>query len=106
MVDINIVYLLIGVLATFRLTNLLWREVGPFKVLVWIRERFGVVHDHLGFPHGYPDTMWGKLFECNWCLSVWVGTAVAIVLLVGGWWLLLPFALSAGSLICVRVAVE
>lgn len=102
--DIDIVYLLVGILATYRLTSLLHREAGPFNMFVWVRERFGIIHDVLGFPHGYPDTMFGKLFECFWCLSVWSGTGVAVVLLLGGWWILLPFALSGGAILCVEAA--
>ena len=98
----NIDYLIVGVLATYRMTSLLQREAGPFDMFVWIRERFGVVHDHLGFPHGYPDTLWGKLFECYWCLSVWVGIVCSVMLLTGLWWMLLPFALSGGAILCVE----
>ena len=104
MKDVTIVYFVIGVLATYRLASLLQREVGPFNMFVWIRERFGIVHDVLGFPHGYPETMWGKLFECFWCLSVWVGTGVTIVMVLGGWWLLMPLALSGGAILCVEAA--
>ncbi len=100
--DISIVYFVVGVLATYRLTSLLQREKGPFKMFVWIRKRFGVIHDHLGFPHGYPETMWGQLFECIMCLSVWVGALVTVVLALGWWWILLPLALSGGALLCVE----
>jgi len=104
MENTNLVYLLVAILATYRLTSLLHRELGPFNMMVWIRKRFGIVHDSEGFPHGYPNTLFGKLFECFMCLSVWVGTMAAIVMLVGGWWLLLPFALSGGAILCVEVA--
>ena len=104
MKDINLVYLIVAILATYRLTSLLHREAGPFKIFVWIRERFGIVHDFLGFPHGYPETMFGKLFECFWCLSVWVGSMTTVVILLGAWWLLLPFALSGGAILCVEAA--
>lgn len=102
MENFNLVYLLVGVLATYRVTSLLQREVGPFKIFVWIRERFGIVHDVLGFPHGYPNTLWGKLFECYWCLSVWVGAMVTVMMALDLWWLLLPVALSGGAILCVE----
>ena len=102
MKDMDIVYLIIGVLATYRVTSLFQGEVGPFDMFVWIRKRFGIVHDHLGFPHGYPDTMFGKLFECFWCLSIWVGTGVSVMLALGLWWLLLPLALSGGAILCAE----
>lgn len=104
MKDASLVYLVVGILATYRLTSLFQREVGPFGMFVWIRKRFGVVHDALGFPHGYPDTMFGKLFECFWCLSVWAGALVALAILLGGWWLMLPLALSGGAILCVEGA--
>jgi hypothetical protein len=85
---------------------LLHREVGPFSVFVWFRERFGIVHDVFGFPHGYPNTMWGKLFECYWCLSVWVGILVTVIVVIDLWWLLLPFALSGGAILCVEGVEE
>jgi hypothetical protein len=100
--DINLVYFVVGVLATYRLTSLLHREVGPFKMMAWIRARFGVLNDYDGYPHGYPETMWGKLFECFWCLSVWVATGVTLVIALGGWWILLPLALSGGAILCVE----
>ena len=100
--DMSLVYFVVGVLATYRLTSLLYREKGPFDMFVWIRKRFGVIHDHLGFPHGYPETMWGKLFECTMCLSVWVGAGVTVVMMLGGWWVLLPLALSGGAILCVE----
>lgn len=102
MLDISLVHLILGVLATYRLTSLFHREVGPFKMFVWIRERFGIVHDYLGFPHGYPETMWGKLFECYWCLSVWCGIFVAVIIALGGCWFLLPLSLSGGAILCVE----
>jgi len=102
MENTSLVYLLIAILATYRLTSLLHREVGPFELMTRIRKRFGIVHDFDGFPHGYPDTMFGKLFECSWCLSVWSGGIVTVVMLLGGWWLLLPLALSGGAILCVE----
>lgn len=101
----NILEFIIALLATYRITSLLQREVGPWELCTRIRKLFGVVHDTLGHPHGYPDTLFGKLFECFWCLSVWVAAGVsAVVWLNGGAWVLLPFALSGGAILCVEVA--
>ena len=103
--NINIIEIVVGILATYRLTSLLQREVGPFELFVKIRGLFGIVHDSLGFPHGYPDTVFGKLFECFWCLSVWVGFAVSVMVWLDWMWILLPLAFSGASILCVE-AVE
>ena len=105
MKDINIAYLIIAVLATYRLASLLMHEVGPGKILTKFRSLFGIIHDSMGHPHGYPETVFGKLFECYYCLSVWVGAIVTLAMVLGLWWLMLPLALSGGAILCVK-AVE
>jgi hypothetical protein len=105
----TLIEFLVGTLATYRLTSLLYREVGPWNLMSRIRNFFGIVHDYdevtrkeLGHPHGYPITFWGKLFECFWCLSVWVGAGVTIIIALGGTWILVPLALSGAAILCVE----
>lgn len=81
--------------ATWRLTHLLMYETGPYKVLERLREATGVVHDsESGRPIAYPE---GNVFECFWCLSIWV----SIVILPIGFWAwpaVLVLALSATAI--------
>ncbi|MFZ2148676.1 MAG: hypothetical protein WAV28_15785 [Sedimentisphaerales bacterium] len=37
------------------------------------------------------------LFNCAWCLSVWVATGAFILLLLGLWWLMIPLVISRMS---------
>ena len=77
---------IIMALACWRLSNLLANETGPKYIFEslrsWCRECHPEIHRGL---------------ECEWCVSVWVGTGLTIGLAVMGWsiiWLCLPFALS------------
>lgn len=100
MKDIDIVNLVIMILATWRLTSLLHSELGPFDLFVHIRKMFGILHDDLGYPFGYPPNFFAKLFECFWCLSVWIGigVTVSVYLFPIAIWLWLALALSGGAI--------
>jgi hypothetical protein len=79
--------LVLGALAVWRVTHLLYAEEGPFDVLVWLRR------------------MGGRLFACFYCLSVWV--AAPFALLLGESWrerLLLVPALSAAAIVIERLS--
>jgi hypothetical protein len=89
---------LVAALATWRLTHLLHKEVGPWRLLTRIRALTGVRHDSDGTPMAYPDD---NVFECFLCLSVWVAALVALLLLVA-WWLLVPFAFSGLAIMVNR----
>ena len=97
--------LIIAILATWRLSAMLSYEAGPFDVFISIRELAGIIHDDLGQTNIVPPVFWAELLDCVWCLSVWIGVVIAIVLY---WnpvfvWLLLPFSLSAGAIIVERI---
>jgi hypothetical protein len=82
-------HLVIGVLAVWRLTHLLFAEDDPFGVLAWLR-RVG-----------------GKFFDCFYCLSLWVAALLAIAL--GDNWaerLLLIPALSGGAILAERATTR
>lgn len=84
-------FLVVGVLAVWRVTHLLNAEDGPWDVFVRLRRRAG---------HGG----WGALLDCFLCLSLWVSLPLA--LLVGETWserLLLWPALSAGAILVQRL---
>lgn len=59
--------LLLGALATWRLTHLLNAEDGPWDLLVRFRRAVG-------------DGMFGKLLDCFYCLSVWIAAPIAYAL--------------------------
>jgi len=83
--------LVLGILATWRLTHLLNAEDGPWRIIAKIRDFSpgSVLHD---------------LLSCFLCLSLWMALPFAYVL--GGTWeqrlVLLP-ALSAAAILLERV---
>lgn len=88
------VELLVAALACWRVTSLFIREDGPFAIFMHIRSltrRMGSV---------------GAAFECPWCLSVWVGLICTGIVLMGYWWTLLPFALSAVTILVDKHVVR
>lgn len=81
------VEVVVAALACWRITSLFIREDGPWHIFMHIRSlarRAGSL---------------GAAFECHWCLSVWVGLLCTVIVLAGGWWSLLPFALSAVAIV-------
>jgi hypothetical protein len=85
-------YLLIAVLAAWRVTHLLNAEDGPWDLVVRLRRIAGS-----GF--------FGKLLDCFYCLSLWI--AAPLGLIGGSEWkerLLLWLAISAGAVLCERAA--
>ena len=82
---------LAAALATWRLTVMLWYELGPFDVFLRLRTWVGAYE----MP---PERVLGKLFACFWCLSVWVGLGVALVAWLW-WYALIPFALSGAAIL-------
>lgn len=93
--------LILACAATWRVTYLLYWEVGPFKVVMHLRALTGVKHRD-DVPIAYPD---GNVFECFWCLSIWMALPVTLLMLSPWWPVLIPFALSAVAIqVQVRVA--
>lgn len=103
--NITFLHLVLFIAATWRMSNLIVHEEGPFLMFArlrknvsksrarWIR-RFGLV----------------QLLNCEYCVSVWFGTALtwAYGLTVPGsvtgiGWFVLPLALSAGAIIIKHV---
>jgi len=85
-------WFVLGALAVWRVTHLLWAEDGPWDVLANLRQLAG-------------KSFLGKLLDCFYCLSLWVAAPLA-------WWLaqgwrhglLLWLALSAGAILLERAA--
>lgn len=83
-------WLVLAVLAIWRLTFLLQAEDGPWDMVLHLRRRLG-------------DSYWGKLMDCFYCLSLWIAAPFAIILGEGaGEILLLWPALSGGAILLHR----
>ncbi len=82
--------LVLGVLATWRVTNLIHAEDGPWKLIERLRRRVRAAL--------------GTLLDCFYCLSLWVAAPFAYLL--GETWqerLLLIPTLSAAAILLERV---
>lgn len=87
-------WLLLGILGVWRITHLLHAEDGPWKLLAKLRELLG-------------RTLLGQLFECFYCLSLWISAPFAW--LTGEDWkerLLLWPALSGAAVLLERVSAR
>lgn len=72
--------LIIGILATWRLASLLFREGGPFQMFDRFRALFGVGKDETGDTVcRRPGNQFCKMLECFWCTSVWAALAITIL---------------------------
>ena len=83
-------WLVVGILAVWRISHLLFSESGPAELLVHLRRRFA-------------SSSGAGIFDCFYCLSLWV--ALPVALLTGDGWLirlLLWPALSAGAIAVER----
>jgi hypothetical protein len=90
--SMNFYWLILGVLAVWRITHLLTSEDGPWDLLIHLRSLFG----RGGF---------GRLMDCFYCLSLWVSLPFTFV--IGASWkeyLLLWPALSAGAILVERLS--
>jgi hypothetical protein len=81
-------WLLIALLATWRLSVMLTREEGPFKIMVVARSIL------------YKTKQLSALADCIFCASVWIGLGCTVLVLIPyiRWWLV-PFALSGGAIL-------
>ncbi len=92
--ETKVYWLVLSVLAVWRLTHLLAAEDGPWNLVFRLRELAGT-----GF--------WAGLMDCFHCLSLWFAAPAAW--LIGETWkerLLLWPALSAGAILLNRLAPE
>lgn len=71
-----LVDLLAGGLATWRLSNMLVNEYGPFGVFMRLRELAGIEHDSAGVPNVQPVN---NVLSCIWCTSVWVALPMLLL---------------------------
>jgi len=82
-------------LATWRISSLLAAEAGPFDIFDKLRRLVGVTYDEAGVLCCKNVLATGV--TCLWCNSVWVGAGLALLawLWPEAYWLALPLALSA-----------
>ena len=93
----NVHNIMLGILATWRLTALLVTEEGPFDLLGKFRDWIGVRYDESS--HCYGTNVIADSLCCFWCASVWAGAIIA--LLQGGGirrLILRALAYSAGAI--------
>jgi hypothetical protein len=86
----NFYWLILGILAVWRISYLLASETGPWDLIEIVRHRLG-------------NGFWRELMSCLYCVSVWVAAPFAYIL--GESWkqrLMLWPALSAGAIIVER----
>jgi hypothetical protein len=92
--------LIILTLATWRISSLLVNEDGPFDWFNRFRYWVGVRYNDRDVPYGL--NVFGDLFSCVFCFSVWIGAILAIAYYFQPnltYWVCLPFALSAGAIV-------
>lgn len=83
--------LILGILAVWRITHLLQAEDGPGDIFVKFRQAIG-------------NGFWGSLFDCFYCLSVWIAAPFAVLLGTGlADKLLLWPALSGAAILLERI---
>jgi hypothetical protein len=81
----------LGGLAVWRVSHLVVREDGPWRVFARLRRRA-------------ESTAWGDLLGCIYCMSLWVAAPVAWALGDGWWERVLAWpALSGAALIVDRI---
>ena len=94
---------IIMALATWRISNLIVNEDGPWELLERLRNFIGVKDG----PYGkYGTNVIARGISCVWCLSVWIGailTAIYLILPDVTLPLTLPFALSTVAVILDEV---
>lgn len=86
--------LLILGLATWRASNLLVNERGPFDVFIHLREWAGIQHDQDGMVTIIPDGFFPGVLSCVWCSSMWVGLFWTVF-----YWIIPGMALFCGVIL-------
>ena len=101
----SVVSMLVLILACWRLTSLLVRESGPFKMFDKFRHLVGVRYLE-GSTVPYGTNVIAETLSCDWCCSMWVGIALVVAYAIEPsltFLASLPFALSAGAIIVERI---
>ncbi len=90
----RIYFLIVGMLAVWRIAHLLSEESGPAEIFIRVRRFAG-------------NGFWGQLLGCFYCMSLWV--AAPLAWLLGEGWkeraLLWP-AFSGAAILLERISAE
>ena len=90
--------LILSILAVWRFTSLISREMGPYSILFRFRKWAGVKYDDQGQIAARNELALGLI--CPWCSSVWWGIGLAILQFgVSMQTILIGLAYSAGAII-------
>jgi len=105
--------LILTILASWRLTNLLVNEPGPFNLCYHFRKLIGTAELNGELPPN-KEPFVSSLFGCLYCTSVWSGILFSVLLgplilmaelnteTKSYLMLILPFAISAGTIIIAK----
>lgn len=96
----DIVEIVVLILAAWRLTVLFLQDTGPFNFLDRIRHRAGA---HVDYEEAGEL---GRLLQCPYCFSVWVGIALVLAVLTVPqitWPVAYMLALSAGAVLIEEI---
>jgi len=100
----NWFWFVIALLATERITSIIYREKIAAKIRYLAGERIDSATGLEIFP--FIETRFiGKLFNCFWCLSVWVGLFVTLIWFIFPY-ALLPFALSYLAMVLDEMTIN
>lgn len=87
-------------LATWRITSLLVKEAGPFRMFIRLRELTGIQHDEDDNIFMVPGNVFAGILSCVLCCSVWVGIGMTILYVVYP-----PFIYAAMALSLSAIAI-
>lgn len=89
--------LLIYGMTLWRFAHMIVQERGFLDIFLRFRRAMGIVHDDDGRPIMTIDSNLARLFNCVWCISMFIALPFALAIYLFQdimWWLSLPFALS------------
>lgn len=72
----NVSDIIILGLATWRASQAIVYERGPYDILIKIREATGITHNSMGERISWDDQ---NVFSCIWCMSVWVSLILSFM---------------------------
>lgn len=89
--------------AAWRIASLLVRERGPYAVFERLRMRLGryqLVRTGVDEVQKVPANEWAHVFDCLWCMSVWVTVPVFALSFVS------PYAIAMLAAMTTAIIVE
>ena len=99
----SVEFIIIALLAVYRLTQMLNNEAGPADIFGRFRSRIGVTFDQ--YSNAVASNWIAEGVLCFYCLSVWIAFGVTALALLAfvlnrldiAQWILFPFAISGGA---------